>query len=114
MRISDWSSDVCSSDLGLFVSMNSPGKEGAAGAIRSALFHEFADRYLPGEAVPAARVDAKTPREHAAILAGPYVQSRGSFTKDRTSGVSGKSVSVRVDSGGSSKLHKKQITLKHL
>src|SRR3546814_2075540 len=80
MRISDWSSDVCSSDLGLFVSMNSPGKEGAAGAIRSALFHEFADRYLPGEAVPAARVDAKTAREHAAMLAGHYVSSRGSFT----------------------------------
>src|SRR3546814_10398291 len=60
--------------------MNSPGKEGAAGAIRSALFHEFADRYLPGEAVPAARVDAKTAREHAAMLAGHYVSSRGSFT----------------------------------
>jgi CubicO group peptidase (beta-lactamase class C family) len=67
-------------DIGLFVSVNSAGKEGAAGAIRSALFHEFADRYLPGEGVPAARVDAKTAREHAAMLAGHYVSSRGSFT----------------------------------
>ena len=40
------------SDIGLFVSMNSPGKEGAAGAIRSALFHQFADRYLPGTPKP--------------------------------------------------------------
>src|SRR3546814_8988886 len=87
MRISDWSSDVCSSDLplnsmalgfyeqwvngqraiahggdtvwfhsylwlfpdadtGVFISMNSAGKDGAAGAVRSALFHKFADRYL--------------------------------------------------------------------
>src|SRR3546814_1660553 len=60
--------------------MNSPGKEGAAGAIRSALFHEFADRYLPGEGVPAKRVDEKTAREHAAMMAGHYVSSRGSFT----------------------------------
>src|SRR3546814_7907651 len=67
-------------DIGLFVSMNSLGKEGAAGAIRSALFHEFADRYLPGEAVPAPRADAQTAREHAALLAGHYVSSRGSFT----------------------------------
>jgi len=67
-------------DIGLFVSVNSAGKEGAAGAIRSALFHEFADRYLPGEGVPAARVDAKTARDHAAMMAGHYVSSRGSFT----------------------------------
>src|SRR3546814_3681710 len=94
MRISDWSSDVCSSDLttldmiqplnrmalgfyeqdinghdviahggdtqwfhsylwlfpeqdvGLYVSVNSAGRDGAAGAIRSALFDQFADRYL--------------------------------------------------------------------
>jgi len=67
------------SDIGLFVSMNSPGKEGAAGAIRSALFHQFADRYLPGTPKPG-QVDEKTARDHAAMLAGHYVSSRGSFT----------------------------------
>src|SRR5690606_5374362 len=66
-------------DIGLFVSVNSAGKEGAAQALRSALFHEFADRYLPG-ADPTARVDPETAREHAAMLAGHYVSSRGSFT----------------------------------
>lgn len=66
-------------DIGLFVSVNSAGKEGAAQALRSALFHEFADRYLPGPEA-AGRVDPETAREHAAMLAGHYVSSRGSFT----------------------------------
>ena len=34
--------------VGLFISMNSGGKEGAAGKIRKAVFEQFADRYLPG------------------------------------------------------------------
>src|SRR3546814_10998576 len=81
MRISDWSSDVCSSDLtGVFISMNSPGKDGAAGAVRSALFHKFADRYLPGPAEKPAQVDAETAREHARMMAGNYISSRGYFT----------------------------------
>lgn len=65
--------------IGLYISMNSDGEEGASGAIRSALFHGFADRYLPGEENQA-RVDEETAREHAAMLAGNYVSSRGSFT----------------------------------
>jgi CubicO group peptidase (beta-lactamase class C family) len=67
------------SDIGLYISMNSAGAEGAAGGIRSALFHKFADRYLPGDE-PMTRIDAKTAREHAALVAGTYVSSRGSFT----------------------------------
>ena len=59
--------------------MNSDGEAGAPGAIRSALFHQFADRYLPGEE-NAGKVDAATAREHAQMLAGHYVSSRGSFT----------------------------------
>lgn len=66
-------------DIGLYISMNSDGVAGAAGAIRSALFHGFADRYLPGEELQT-RVDDETAREHAAMLAGNYVSSRGSFT----------------------------------
>lgn len=67
------------SDIGLYISMNSAGAEGAAGGIRSALFHKFADRYLPGDE-PMTPIDAKTAREHAALVAGTYVSSRGSFT----------------------------------
>ncbi len=66
-------------DVGVFLSMNSPGVNGAAGPIRNALFHKFADRYLPGPA-PAARVPARTARLHAEMMAGHYVASRGSFT----------------------------------
>lgn len=66
-------------DIGVYVSMNSGGVAGASGAIRSALFHGFADRYLPGEETKA-RVDEETAREHANMLAGHYVSSRGSFT----------------------------------
>lgn len=66
-------------DVGVFVSVNSAGKEGAPGAIRSALFHGFADRYLPGVEKPGA-VPADEARQHAQMLAGRYVSSRGSFT----------------------------------
>ncbi len=66
-------------DVGVYISMNSAGKEGAAGAIRSALFHKFADRYLPGGDVPAP-IDAKTAKQHAQMMVGNYVTSRGSFT----------------------------------
>lgn len=66
-------------DIGLYISMNSAGKEGAPHAIRSALFHKFADRYLPGPEEQR-RVDPETARQHARMVAGNYVSSRGSFT----------------------------------
>jgi len=61
--------------VGLFVSVNSVGKDGAAGNIRTQLFHEFADRYLPGPA-PAGKVDEQTAAEHARMIAGRYNNSR--------------------------------------
>jgi len=66
-------------DTGVFISMNSAGKDGAAGAVRSALFHKFADRYLPGADKPG-QVDAKTAAQHAQMMVGNYISSRGSFT----------------------------------
>jgi CubicO group peptidase (beta-lactamase class C family) len=63
--------------IGLFISMNSPGKEGAAGAVRTNLFYQFADRYLPGETA-AGQVDPKTATEHARLIAGHYDNSRRS------------------------------------
>jgi CubicO group peptidase (beta-lactamase class C family) len=67
------------SDIGLYISMNAPGQAGDAGAVRSALFHKFADRYLPGTEKPGT-VDAKTAKAHAQMMVGHYVSSRGSFT----------------------------------
>lgn len=61
--------------VGLYVSMNSSGREGAAGNIRAALFREFSDRYLPGPG-PEGRVDAKTAAEHAKLISGSWINSR--------------------------------------
>ena len=61
--------------VGLFVSMNSPGKAGAAGQIRTALFELFVDRYLPGPVLDG-KVDAETAAEHARMMVGIYDNSR--------------------------------------
>jgi CubicO group peptidase (beta-lactamase class C family) len=61
--------------VGLLVSVNSVGKDGAAQEVRSQLFHEFADRYLPGPTADG-KVDAKTSAEHARMIAGRYSVSR--------------------------------------
>ena len=62
--------------IGLFVSMNSSGREGATGHVRYALSRGFADRYLPGEPAPAAGVSEAEAREHAQLIAGTYASSR--------------------------------------
>ncbi|HEY0747556.1 MAG TPA: hypothetical protein VGD63_12705, partial [Steroidobacteraceae bacterium] len=67
--------------VGLLVSMNSTGKDGAAQGIRSTLFHEFADRYLPapaynGNVNEKTAAEQKTAAEHAAMIAGHYIGSR--------------------------------------
>jgi CubicO group peptidase (beta-lactamase class C family) len=63
--------------VGIFLSMNSGGKEGATSAIRSAFFEQFTDRYLPGEEHDG-KVDSATAAAHARLLAGTYVNSRRS------------------------------------
>lgn len=61
--------------VGVFVSVNSQGKEGAPGAVRSALVAGFADRYLPAaDARPP--VELATAKEHAKMLVGGWTNSR--------------------------------------
>ncbi|MCD9028008.1 beta-lactamase family protein [Luteimonas sp. BDR2-5] len=62
--------------IGLFVSMNSSGRDGATGHIRYALSRGFADRYLPGAPEPPAGVSEEDARAHARQLAGTYTSSR--------------------------------------
>jgi hypothetical protein len=62
--------------VGLYVSVNSSGKEGAPRALREALFDQFGDRYFPGAPVNS-KVDDKTSKEHVQQLAGTYINSRG-------------------------------------
>ena len=61
--------------VGLFISMNSVGVEGAAGPIRTALRQEFADRYFPGPG-PEGHIDRQAAQADAGKLAGTYVTSR--------------------------------------
>jgi CubicO group peptidase (beta-lactamase class C family) len=63
--------------VGLFVSMNSSGRDGATGHIRYALSRGFADRYFPAaSAAPAKGVSAEDAQLHAQQLAGTYTSSR--------------------------------------
>jgi len=60
--------------VGIFISMNSPGKEGLAQTIRASLMSGFMDRYFP---VPAqALPTAPTAKAHAALMQGVYWSSR--------------------------------------
>ena len=63
---------------GLYVSFNGTGKAGAAQTLRSALFHDFADRYFPEVGPPDGRVDAVTAAQHAQRMAGVWQNSRRS------------------------------------
>src|SRR3546814_11365498 len=101
MRISDWSSDVCSSDL-------LPGRHrvrGSAGRWRAGRLSGedrlsgARDRRPVGGAV----MDHPDVPDDCRVHAGPY--------GDRKSVAEGKSVSVRVDLGGRRIIKKKNRTL---
>jgi CubicO group peptidase (beta-lactamase class C family) len=68
--------------VGIFISVNSAGKEGAAYNIRTALLDQFADRYFPELVKDDAesRVDAETAAQHAAMAQGDYDNSRRAHT----------------------------------
>ncbi|KQZ69030.1 serine hydrolase [Sphingopyxis sp. Root214] len=69
-----------SENVGIYMSFNATGEQASVGPVRRALFEDFADRYLPGNEVPATRVDAKTSAEHARMLAGNWLNSRRAET----------------------------------
>src|SRR3546814_14544304 len=104
MRISDWSSDVCSSDL------TAVGFNALATGQNSAAFGQNAQATGPAAvAVGGNAVDENgdplitsggVPVDTGATSAGVGGTAIGASAKDRKRGVAGKSVSVRVDSGG--------------
>jgi CubicO group peptidase (beta-lactamase class C family) len=65
--------------VGIFVSFNSPGKEGTAQPLRDSIFSDFADRYFPEQA-NAVKVDPNNAKSDAEKLAGVYSTTRGSRT----------------------------------
>src|SRR3546814_19110049 len=102
MRISDWSSDVCSSDLATAGGGGAPADKLPAQGVAPAR----RDQGCAGAAVPAALLRrALRPARRAAerVAAGQRrraaapAQRRGVGTADRTRAGSGTSVSVRVD-----------------
>ena len=62
--------------IGIFVSMNSSGRDGATGVIRGALVRGFADRYLPGPETRAPAFDPAQAKLHAQQMVGHYDSSR--------------------------------------
>jgi hypothetical protein len=70
---------VLDQHLGFFISLNSLGKDGAAGAIRNAVFNEFMDRYYPAPPTGPEPTLASARRD-GALLAGTYQLSRRAQT----------------------------------
>jgi CubicO group peptidase (beta-lactamase class C family) len=68
---------IPSENVGIFFSVNSQG-QGSTFALRLSLFQQFGDRYFP--AVKRALVELPTAKEHAKLLSGNYIESRGSFS----------------------------------
>src|SRR3546814_14835097 len=113
MRISDWSSDVCSSDLTSRISLPQPPSSFALFfaprfAMEISVLDCFDDNegLRPGMVVGQRQMDmrAVSRRGH---LREPFGRSAGQRERDRKSAVSGKSVSVRVDLGGPRIIKKK-------
>ena len=77
-------------NVGLYISMNSVGKNGGAHALREELLQEFLDRYYPG---PAQNLPtASTAKAHGEAMAGHYVSSRaGGFNFLRLAALLGES-----------------------
>jgi CubicO group peptidase (beta-lactamase class C family) len=62
--------------VGLYMSFNSAGKDGAAHVVRQKMFDYFTDRYFP--APDSTLPTQATAREHGEALSGHYVSSRAS------------------------------------
>jgi hypothetical protein len=85
-------------NVGLYISMNSLGKDGAAHALREELLQQFADRYYPAR--PQSLPTLSTAKAHGEALSGHYVSSRaGGFNFLRLAALLGET-SVGVDKNG--------------
>src|SRR3546814_11362104 len=102
MRISDWSSDVCSSDLEL----RHRGRRGRAAEAITALVDRDVARDRPARSI---RNEAQRPGDgRAEIVAIDQHGAVGGDLQDPKSVVEGKHVSVRVDLGGRRSHRKKK------
>src|SRR3546814_12068767 len=112
MRISDWSSDVCSSDLGQY-EVQGPIAHGGLGWIYLAIDRNVSDRWVVLKGLlhfgaSEAQAVAVAERQFLAEVANPSIVN----ILDRKSVGSGKGVSVRVGTG-CLRLNKKKKKNKH-
>src|SRR3546814_14084592 len=105
MRISDWSSDVCSSDLGGPWSARTVC--GRRRGRRSPRRRGCRDRRFAGDRV---QISARMRRREEWGARSAEHHPGRSIVRDRKSVVEGKSVSVRVDLGGRRIIQKKTNT----
>src|SRR3546814_18862215 len=111
MRISDWSSDVCSSDLRLWPLCGAVGGDQPA---RKNLRHRHDQRDAAHRAAIGNRCRRRGGATHRdAVRRHPLSDRRGAERRlDRKSVVEGKSVSVLVDLGGGRVIKKKKASTK--
>ncbi|MBB4632054.1 serine hydrolase domain-containing protein [Sphingosinicella soli] len=86
-------------NVGVYISLNSVGKDGAPSAIHNALITGFMDRYFPGTPQDGT-VDAKTAAAHARMMAGNYIASRRSDSTFLRTGAFAGQMKVTVDADG--------------
>src|SRR3546814_20460216 len=113
MRISDWSSDVCSSDLQRAEAADAGQHFGAHGALGKWL--DVFDQRIAGFDIDPRIAVADRGFGGIGRVQVEFSLSRGyitGFKKDRKSVVEGKSVSVRVDFGGGRIIKKKNTNSK--
>ena len=85
-------------NVGLFVSMNSAGKDSAVHPLREQLFEDFTDRYFPAAAQ--SLPTTSTAKTHGQAISGHYVSSRaGGFNFTRLLALLGET-NVSVDNDG--------------
>lgn len=87
-------------NVGVYISLNSVGKDGAPSAIQTALIDGFMDRYFPGAPNDGA-VDAKTAADHARMMAGHYITSRRSDSSFMRTAAFSSQIAVTVGPDGS-------------
>src|SRR3546814_18371343 len=95
MRISDWSSDVCSSDLVAGKALRQL-RQDLQVLLRRVLRHAHREYQVDRRMVAGTEIDRVFEPQERAAGGGKRIAAR----VDRKSAVSGQSVSVRVDIGG--------------
>ena len=66
--------------VGLYLSVNSGGRDGASNPLRSAVFQDFSDRYFPSTLPPDGSVEPALAAQHAQLMTGSWESSRRSAT----------------------------------